>query len=154
MKAAVPGIGQRAPDFTARNQHGQPVTLSTLRGDPVVLVFYPSAFSGVCTAELNALQEDLAQFRALDARLLALSCDTMFTLRGFADARGLAFDLLTDHWPHGAIAQSYGVFDEQWGVAQRGSFVIDAQGRVRWSVLNGFAEARDVAEHLRALVGV
>lgn len=154
MNAAVPGVGQLAPDFTARNQHGQPVTLSSLRGTPVVLVFFPSAFSGLCTSELCALRDDLAGFRALDARVLALSCDTMFSLRSFADAHGLTFDLLSDHWPHGAIAASYGVFDEEWGVAQRASFVLGADGVVTWSVLTGLGETRDITAHLQALAAV
>jgi len=146
-----PEVGSSAPDFTTRNQHGQDLTLSTLRGSPVVLVFYPWAFSGICTGELCALRDDLGRYDALGARVLALSCDPMLALRAFADAEGLTFDLLTDHWPHGAIARSYGVFDEVVGVAHRGSFVLDADGRVTWRVLNGIGEARDIASHLQAL---
>ena len=151
MTAAVPQVGQTAPDFTARNQHGQTVTRASLLGSPAVLVFYPFAFSGICTSELCALRDDLAQFTAVDARVLAISCDPMFALRAFADAEGLTFDLLADHWPHGRIARDYGVFDEEWGVARRGSFVLDAQGTVTWSILTGLGEARSIAEHLQAL---
>ena len=152
MTSAAPGRGQEAPDFTARNQHGQSVRLSALRGAPVVLVFYPWAFSGICTRELRLLRDDLARFEAAEAQVLAVSCDPMFTLRAFADREGLTFDLLSDHWPHGAIAQSYGVFDPELGVARRGSFVLDADGAVVWRVLNGIGESRDIAAHLRALV--
>ena len=144
-------VGDTAPDFTTRNQHGQDVTLSALRGSPVVLVFSPWAFSGICTGELCALRDDLGRYDAVGARVLALSCDPMFALRAFADAEGLTFDLLTDHWPHGSIARRYGVFDEAVGVAHRGSFVLDADGRVTWRVLNGIGEARDIAAHLQAL---
>ncbi|GAA1436227.1 peroxiredoxin [Microlunatus lacustris] len=151
MTAAVPEVGQTAPDFTARNQHGQQVTRTSLLGEPAVLVFYPWAFSGICTGELCALRDDLAQFTAVQARVLAISCDPMFALRAFSESEGLTFDLLTDHWPHGQIAQSYGVFDAEWGVARRGSFVLDADGRVSWSVVNGIGEARSIAEHLQAL---
>ncbi|MBP2415852.1 peroxiredoxin [Microlunatus capsulatus] len=151
MSAGVPQAGQTAPDFTARNQHGQEVTRASLLGAPAVLVFYPFAFSGICTSELCALRDDLAQFTAVDARVLAISCDPMFALRAFADAQGLTFDLLADHWPHGRIAQDYGVFDEEHGVARRGSFVLDAEGTVTWSVLTGLGEARSIAEHLQAL---
>lgn len=147
----MPEVGQAAPEFTARNQHGQEITRSSLLGRPAVLVFYPWAFSGICTGELCALRDDLAQFTAVQARVLAISCDPMFTLRAFADAEGLTFDLLADHWPHGRIAQSYGVFDAEWGVARRGSFVLDADGRVSWSVVTGIGEARSIAEHLQAL---
>lgn len=151
MTTAVPEIGQTAPDFTARNQHGQQITRASLLGAPAVLVFYPWAFSGICTGELCALRDDLAQFTAVQARVLAISCDPMFALRAFADAEGLTFDLLADHWPHGRIAQSYGVFDAEVGVARRGSFVLDADGRVSWSVVTGIGEARSIAEHLQAL---
>ena len=146
-----PAVGDTAPDFTTRNQHGQDVTLSALRGSPVVLVFYPWAFSGICTGELCALRDDLGRYDAVGARVLALSCDPMFALRAFADAERLTFDLLTDHWPHGSIARRYGIFDEAVGVAHRGSFVLDADGRVSWRVLNGIGEARDIAAHLQAL---
>ena len=151
MTTAVPPVGQTAPDFTARNQHGQQVTRTGLLGAPAVLVFYPWAFSGICTGELCALRDDLAQFTAVEARVLAISCDPMFALRAFSEAEGLSFDLLSDHWPHGRIARDYGVFDEEWGVARRGSFVLDAEGRVTWSVVNGIGEARSIAEHLQAL---
>jgi peroxiredoxin len=152
VSPAAPGRGQEAPDFTARNQHGQTVRLSALRGAPVVLVFYPWAFSGICTRELRSLRDDLARFEAAEAQVLAVSCDPMFALRAFADREGLTFDLLSDHWPHGGIAQSYGVFDDELGVARRGSFVLDADGTVVWQVLNGIGESRDIAAHLRALV--
>ena len=83
--------------------------------------------------------------------MVAISCDAMFTLRAYADAEGLPFDLLTDHWPHGEIARAYGVFDEEAGCALRGSFLLDADGLVRWSVVNGIGEARDIAAHLAAV---
>ena len=151
MSAAVPQVGQTAPDFTARNQHGQQISRADLTGAPAVLVFFPWAFSGICTGELCALRDDLAQFEAVHARVVAISCDTIFVLRALADLERLGFDLLSDHWPHGKIASDYGVFDTQWGIARRGSFVLDADGRVTWSVLTGIAEARSVADHLRAL---
>jgi peroxiredoxin len=154
VSAAVPtGLAddRPAPDFTARNQHGQDVTLSALRGAPVVLVFYPWAFSGICTGELQGLRDEQHRFEAVGARLLAVSCDPMFSLRAFADAEGIGFDLLSDHWPHGAVAAAYGVFDDAVGVARRGSFVLDAAGRVTWSVVNGIGEPRDIAAHLAAL---
>jgi peroxiredoxin len=151
VTAAVPQVGQTAPDFTARNQHGQSISRASLAGAPAVLVFFPWAFSGICTGELCALRDDLARFTAVEARVLAISCDPMFALRAFGDAEGLSFDLLSDHWPHGRIAQDYGVFDDEVGVAHRGSFVLDARGTVTWSVLNGIGEARRIAEHLQAL---
>lgn len=142
-----------APDFALQNQHGQTVRLSELRGTPVVLVFYPYAFTGVCSGELAQLQQSLGGFTAAGARVLAISTDTMYALRVFAEQLGLGFDLLSDFWPHGAVARSYGVFDEERGCAVRGSFVLDADGRVTWSVRNAIGDARDIGEHLRAVQG-
>jgi peroxiredoxin len=144
-------IGSVAPDFTTRNQHGEPVTLRDLRGAPVVLIFYPFAFTGICTGELAQVQQGLADFRAAGARVLALSTDTFVTLRVFAEREGFDFDLLSDHWPHGAIASAYGVFDAEVGCALRGSFVLDADGVVTWKVVNAIGEARDIASHLAAV---
>jgi peroxiredoxin len=153
VTAAVPAVGSTAPDFVARNQHGETVGLSDFRGRrDVVLVFYPYAFSGVCTSELTALRDrpDLAAA----AEILAVSCDPMFTLRAYADASGLEFGLLSDFWPHGSIASQYGVFDAERGCAGRGTFVIDQAGVIRWSVVSGFAEARDPDDYARALAGL
>lgn len=146
-------VGELAPDFTSDNQHGQPVTLSALRGAPVVLVFYPFAFTGICTGELAEIQQHLDDVRSIGARVLAISTDTMFSLRVFADQQGFEFDLLSDHWPHGAIATAYGIFDADVGCALRGSFVLDAGGFITWKVVNQIGEARDIAEHLVALTG-
>lgn len=148
---ATPAIGSIAPDFTTRNQHGADVTLSSLRGQPVVIVFYPFAFTGICTSELCELRDNLGDFEGLGATVLAVSTDTIFTLRVFAEREGFTFDLLSDHWPHGSIAQAYGVFDSQIGCALRGTFVLDAEGTVVWSVLNSIGDARQVTDALNAL---
>lgn len=140
-----------APAFSSRNQYGQPVTLGDLAGAPAVLVFFPYAFTGICTGELQELRDLSDEFAACGARVLAISCDSMFSLRVFAEAEAFGFDLITDHWPHGEIARSYGVFDEAAGVALRGSFVLDGAGRVTWSVVNQIGEARTMSEHLGAL---
>jgi mycoredoxin-dependent peroxiredoxin len=146
----TPAVGSRAPDFTARNQHGEQIRLSDYAGrSDVVLVFYPYAFSGVCTSELAALRDRPDLLGA--AEFLAISCDPMFTLRAYADAQKLEFGLLTDFWPHGAIASSYGVFDPERGCALRGTFVVDRTGVVRWSVVNPIPEARNLDDYTRAL---
>lgn len=145
--------GAVAPDFVARNQHGETVRLSDRagRGDgSVLLVFYPWAFSGICTGELSALRDAHGRLVAAGVSVWAVSCDAMFTLRAFADAQHLPFDLLSDHWPHGAIASAYGVFDGNVGVALRGSFLIGQDGQVGWSVVNGIGEARDILAHVDA----
>jgi len=147
-----PSVGQHAPDFRARTQHGETVVLSELLAAAdhgVLLVFYPWAFSGICTGELQALRDGHAAVAEAGVRVLAVSCDAMFTVRAFAEAEDLPFDLLSDHWPHGAIAREYGVFDDEAGCALRGSFLLDPAGTVTWRVLNGIGEPRDILEHLQ-----
>jgi mycoredoxin-dependent peroxiredoxin len=143
-------LGQPAPSFTARNQHGELLTVSGLRGAPAVIVFYPWAFSSICRDELAAVRDDHERFLALRARVLAVSCDAMYTLRAYADTEGIAFDLLSDHWPHGAIAQAFGVFDDQAGCARRGTFVLDSAGMIRWQQINKINEPREIAAVLAA----
>jgi mycoredoxin-dependent peroxiredoxin len=143
-------LGQPAPSFTARNQHGEPLALSGLRGAPTVIIFYPWAFSSICRDELAAVRDDHERFVALRARVLAVSCDAMYTLRAYADAEGIPFDLLSDHWPHGAIARAYGVFDEQAGCARRGTFVVDSAGLITWLQVNQINEPRELAAVLAA----
>ena len=148
-------LGGPAPDFTLRDQFGQDVTLSSYRGQKaVLLVFYPAAFSGVCTGEMSGIRDRLAEFLTFDSEVLAISCDPMFTLRAFADADGLNFPLLSDFWPHGDVTQAYDVFDDGRGTARRSSYVVDKEGVLRWSVHNPSPESRDLDEHLRQLRAV
>ena len=142
---AGPAVGEAAPGFESRNQHGQAVGLDDLVGAPALLVFFPFAFSSICTGEFRELREQEQRFADLGIRVLGISCDAMFTQRAYADVEGLSFELLTDHWPHGAIAQAYGVFDAEGGHALRGSFLLDADGTVRWKVVNERAQARDLS---------
>ena len=145
-------IGDPAPDFTLKDQHGQSVTLSSYAGSKaVLLVFYPFAFSGVCTGELTGLRDRLGDFETDDTTLLALSCDPIYAQRAVADRDGIFFPLLSDFWPHGQTASAYGVFDELNGAARRSSFAIDKAGQVRWMVHNDRGEARDLDEHAAAL---
>lgn len=123
-------IGQFAPDFTLLNQYGEEVQLSEHRGRPVVLVFYPFAFSSVCTGEMCQLQDMLEEVQDVDALLLAVSTDTIHVLKAFADQESLEFDLLSDFWPHGQVADSYGVLDPEKGVPSRTTFLIDADGLI------------------------
>jgi mycoredoxin-dependent peroxiredoxin len=148
-------VGQEAPDFTLSNQHGESVTLSQYRGSKnVVLVFYPWAFTGVCTGELCSIRDRMGDFDNDDTVTLAVSCDAKYSLRVFAEQEGYKFQLLADHWPHGATAQAYGVFVEAKGAAKRGTFIIDKAGVVRWSVVNEIPDARDPDEYERVLAGL
>jgi mycoredoxin-dependent peroxiredoxin len=145
-------VGDEAPDFELKDQHGTPVRLSSLRGKKnVVLVFYPLAFSGVCTGELCAMRDDFPEVNRDDVELLTVSVDSMFTHRAWADAEHFGFGLLSDFWPHGAVAKEYGVFDGDKGLAVRGTFVIDKDGVIRWKVVNPIPQARDIADYQKAL---
>lgn len=151
---SAPGleIGGEAPDFTLRDQFGQDVTLSGFRGaKAVVVMFYPFAFSGICTGELSGVRDRLDEFLTFDTEVLAISCDPVYSLRAFAEAEGLNFPLLADFWPHGAVSSAFDVFDQIKGAARRSSYVIDREGLVRWSVHNANPDGRDLDEHLREL---
>ena len=151
---ATPGltVGQVAPDFTLKDQHGKYVSLSDYKGKKnVVLVFYPFAFSGICTSELCEIRDDLGAFESDDVQVLALSCDHMFTQRAWADAQGYFFPLLGDFWPHGATASAYDVFKTSSGSALRGTFLIDRAGVVRWTLVNATSERRDFSGYRVAL---
>ena len=148
-------VGQAAPDFTLRDQDGAEVTLSSFRGERnVVLIFYPLSFTGVCQGELCAVRDDLSRFQNDDVQVLSVSVDSVPTHKKWAEEQGYTFPLLSDFWPHGATAAAYGVFNEERGLAVRGTFVIDKQGVVAWKVVNAIPDARDQAEYLQALAAL
>ena len=145
-------IGSMAPDFELVNQHGQKISLSSFQGKKnVVVIFYPFAFSGICTGELCALRDDLAAFQNEKVELISISCDPMYANKVFAEQEGYKFQVLSDFWPHGEIAKAYGVFDENRGCATRGSFIIGTDGKIKWMVVNGLGEARNITEYKAAL---
>lgn len=147
--------GAAAPGFALQDQHGRTVRLADFAGTRnVLLVFYPLAFTGVCGSELAGLRDDLDDFVNDRTQLLTVSVDSVFAHRVWADQEGFDYPLLSDFWPHGAVARSYGVLDEDRGVARRGTFLIDRRGTVRWSVVNPPAQARDLAEYRKALAGL
>jgi peroxiredoxin len=143
-------IGDRAPDFTLKDQNNQKWTLSGFRGDRnVLVVFYPLAFSGICTGELNQLREDMVEFA--DVQVLAVSVDSVFALKAWSEQQGYDFPLLADFWLHGKVAQDYGVFNDAAGIANRGTFLVDANGVIRFAEMNGPGEPRDQAIWKQAL---
>ncbi|MFI6682089.1 peroxiredoxin [Streptomyces sp. NPDC050485] len=145
-------VGTKAPEFELKDNHGRTVKLSDFRGEKnVVLLFYPFAFTGVCTGELCELRDNLPKFVNDDTQLLAVSNDSIHTLRVFAEQEGLEYPLVSDFWPHGEVSRAYGVFDEDKGCAVRGTFIIDKAGVVRWTVVNALPDARDLNEYLKAL---
>jgi len=136
-------VGDVAPEFSLPDQDKQVVSLAELRGAPVLLVFYPFAFSGICTGELCQLRDELATYTDAGVRVLAISTDPVFTLKAWRDQQGFGFQLLSDFWPHGATAQAYGVFNEKAGMALRGTFLLDADGKVTFAEVNEPGDARE-----------
>jgi peroxiredoxin len=126
-------VGSKAPDFTLTNQDREPVTLSALRGKPVVLAFFPAAFSSVCQKEMGTFRDSMAQLGRADAQVFGVSVDTFFTLKAFQDQQKLNFPLLSDF--NKTAIRDYGVFNEDMiglkGIAKRAVFVIDKDGVVR-----------------------
>ena len=148
-------IGTDAPDFALPDQHRQVVRLSDLRGRKnVVVVFFPMAFTRVCTGELCTIRDSIADFDSDDVQTLAISCDAGPSLARFAQEEGYAFSLLSDFWPHGAAASAYGVLDEGSGLAMRGTFIVNKAGKVVWKVVNGVPDARDADEYRKVLASL
>ncbi|MEI8058411.1 MAG: peroxiredoxin [Actinomycetes bacterium] len=148
-------VGQTAPDFVLHNQFGHPVTLSSFRGSKnVVLVFYPFAFTGICTGELCEIRDLGSVFENDDTVIFGVSCDPVPSLKVFAHTEGYEFQLLSDYWPHGAVSTQYGVFMESHGMPIRGTFIIDKKGVVRWLVVNGPGDARRTSDYREALAAL
>ena len=145
-------IGEVAPNFALSDQHGVKVSLSSFRDKKnVVLLFYPFSFTGTCTSELCEIRDDLNTFQNEEVQLLAISCDSIFSQRLFAEAQGYKFPVLSDFWPHGEVSKAYGVFNKDRGCAIRGTFIIDKKGILRWQVINVMGDARSTPEYKSAL---
>jgi len=145
-------VGAKAPDFTLNDYNRQPVTLSSFQGEKnVLVVFYPFAFSGICTGELCQVRDELADYTNANVQVLGISVDSPFALKAWADHEGYKFPLLSDFWPHGAAAQQYGVFNEKAGLATRGTFLVDKAGIVRFTEINQPGEARDQSAWKKAI---
>lgn len=145
------GIGAIAPDFVLKDQDKNEVRLSDFRGQKVLLMFYPYAFSGICTPEVCEVRDRRAELLPDDTQALWVSVDSVHALRAFKAAEEIPFPLLSDFWPHGEVARRYGVFNEEAGAALRGTFVIDREGVIRWSVVNAIGEARSADDYVKAL---
>ena len=145
-------VGTTAPDFTLKDQNNQEVTLSSFQGAKnVLLVFYPLAFTGTCQGELCQVRDELPKFQNDDTAVLAVSVGASPSHKVWAAEQGYTFPLLADFWPHGAVAQAYGVFNDATGFANRGTFVIDKSGVIQFAEMNGPGEARDQAVWDKAL---
>lgn len=148
-------VGAEAPDFTLPDFNKEQVSLSDFRGKKnVLLVFYPFAFSGVCQGELCQVRDDLSEFQNDKVQVLGVSVDSPFALKAWSDQEGYTFPLLSDFWPHGAVAQAYGVFNENAGMANRGTFVIDVSGKIAYAEMNQPGEARDQESWKKAIAAL
>ena len=136
-------VGDTAPDFSLPDQDKQVVSLAGLRGAPVLVVFYPFAFSGICTGELCQLRDELGTYTDAGVQVVAISTDPTFSLKAFREKEGLEFPLLSDFWPHGATAQAYGVFNDKAGMAVRGTFLVDAEGKIAFAEVNSPGDVRE-----------
>lgn len=124
-------LGTVAPELSGTDAHGHQVRLADFRGRRhVAVVFFPFAFAGLCADELAALETLWPSLDALGATVVGVSCDSLFTQARWAEERGVPFPLLSDFWPHGAIARSFGVFNEVLGCANRATFVVDTRGMI------------------------
>ncbi|UQE73688.1 peroxiredoxin [Gordonia sp. PP30] len=145
MAAAPIPVGSIAPDFVLRDQNNQEVALAALREKGAVLVvFFPLAFTGTCEGELGYIRDHLPQFDDDELSTVAVSVGAPPTHKVWSSAQGFLFPILADFWPHGAVAQAYGVFDDARGIANRGTFLIDRDGTVAFSAMVGPGEARTV----------
>ena len=145
-------IGDLAPDFTLTNQFGENVTLSDFRGKkPVVMVFYPLSFSGICTGELCELRDNFDRFDRENVELLAVSVDSKFVQKMFAEHEGYKFSVLADFWPHGDVASKFGVFIDKAGISGRANFIIDENGKIIFVRIYERSEIPDIEEIIRFL---
>jgi mycoredoxin-dependent peroxiredoxin len=137
-------VGTSAPDFTLRDQNQQPVSLNDFRDSKnVLLVFFPLAFTGVCQGELDEIRDHLPDYENDLTQTLAISVGPPPTHKIWAVESGFTFPVLSDFWPHGAVAQAYGVFNDDAGFANRGTFVVDRSGIITFAEMKGPGEARD-----------
>jgi len=145
-------VGDTAPDFTLKDQNNEEFSLSSFRGKQAVLiVFYPLAFTGICTGELCVVRDDMSSFQNDDVQVVSISVDSVYSHKIFSEREGYEFPLLSDFWPHGGVAQAYGVFNETTGFANRGTFLVDKTGVVRFAEMNSPGDGRDPAAWVAAI---
>lgn len=147
--------GEQAPDFTLKDQKEQEVSLSNLRGKRVVLSFHPLAWTEVCRIQMQDLEKHKADFERLGAVALGLSVDSVPCKKAWAEAIGVQeTPLLADFWPHGGVAQAYGIFRERNGFSERAVFIVDEEGIIRFRKVYPIREVPDIDEIINVLAGM
>jgi len=145
-------IGQPAPDFELRNVDGETVSLTDLAGRKSLIVFIPFPFTGTCEGELCTIRDRMEELNEIDANVVAITTDTLFSNKVWAEQNGFKFPVLSDFWPHGYVTDAYGTFDPKVGAANRSSFVLDKEGVVRAVIATeSRGVARDYDDYLAAL---
>lgn len=145
-------VGAPAPAFELRDIEGNTVTLDSLKGRKSLIVFIPFPFTGTCEGELCAIRDRLADLNALDANVVAITTDTIFSNAEWSRKNGFGFPVLSDFWPHGAVTEAYGAFDPKVGAANRVTFVLDSEGIVRTVIATESRKfAREVDHYVEAL---
>jgi peroxiredoxin len=148
-------VGQPAPEFTLLDPRRNPVSLADLRGKKTLVVFFPFAFSNTCQGELCTIRDNLHTFESADANVVAISVDHFFSNRAWSEREGFGFPILSDYWPHGAVAREYGCFDEQVGCAKRATYVLDEEGIVRAIISSeNLGQAREFDSYQQALAAI
>lgn len=145
-------IGAPAPDFTLYAQDGSEVSLESLKGRKTLVVFIPFPFTGNCQDELCTIRDRHAELNELDANVVAITTNPVFSNKAWAEQNGLDFPVLSDFWPHGAVTEAYGTFDPKVGAANRSTYVLDEEGVVRAVVATESRKfVRDFDEYVTAL---
>jgi mycoredoxin-dependent peroxiredoxin len=151
----APTVGSAAPDFTLKNQDQQDVSLASFRGKKrVVLIFYPLDWSPVCTKEHVCLVNDMKRFDQLDAQVLGLSVDSVWSHKAYAEKMGIHYPLLADFHPRGSVAEKYGAYLADKGITGRAIFIIDRDGKLAWQKNYDIPVVPPIDEVAKALEGV
>ena len=144
-------VGQKAPDFTLKDQNQNEVSLAALRGHNVVVAFYPLDFSPVCSKEHACFTDDLKQFEGLKAKVLGLSVDSAWAHKAFADKLKINYPLLADFHPRGEVAKKFGLYLEDKGITNRATVIVDKQGVVRYVKVYDIPQQRNNRELIAEL---
>lgn len=148
-------VGSPAPAFSLRNVDGETVSVDDLKGRKSLVVFIPFPFTGTCEAELCSIRDGLADLQRLDANVVAITTDTVFSNRTWSEKNSFGFPVLSDFWPHGEVAMAYGTFDDRVGAANRSTYVLDEEGVVRAIVATETRrEAREFDDYVKALEAI